>query len=111
MQWLADQKALPEDQRDPDLKSLTLESYRNFKAREAERIADVLGVNELILLGWTDHEIYFDLDKAHELADVIRKVAPDIVITRFPLDDGPTINDHPTTSRIVMKALEVVRIQ
>ena len=108
MQWLADQKALPEDQRDPDLKSLTLESYRNFKAREAERIADVLGVHELILLGWTDHEIYFDLDKAHELADVIRKVAPDIVITRLPVDNGPSINDHPTTGRIVMKALEIV---
>jgi len=108
MQWLADQRALPEDQRDPDLKLLTLESYRNFKAREAERIADVLGVHELILLGWTDHEIYFDLDKAHELADVIRKVAPDIVITRLPVDNGPSINDHPTTGRIVMKALEIV---
>ena len=108
MQWLVDQKAMPEDKRDPNLGSLTLENYREFKAREAERIADVLGVHELILLGWTDHEIYFDLDKVHELADIIRKVEPDIVITRFPLDDGPTINDHPTTSRIVMKALEVV---
>ena len=108
MQWLADQKALPEHKRDPDLKTMTLETYRDFKAREAERIADVLGVNELILLGWTDHEIYFDLDKAHELADVIRKVAPDIVITHFPVDNGPSINDHPTSGRIVMKALKIV---
>ena len=108
MQWLADQKALPEHKRDPDLKTMTLETYRHFKAREAERIADVLGVNELILLGWTDHEIYFDLDKAHELADIVRKVAPDIVITRFPVDNGPSINDHPTSGRIVMKALEIV---
>ena len=107
MQWLEDQKAKPEGERDPDLATMTLEEYRQFKAREAERIADVLGLHELILLGWTDHEIYFDLDKVHELADVIQRVKPDIVITRFPLDDGPTINDHPTTGRLVMKAIEV----
>ena len=108
MQWLADQKALPEDKRDPNLKSLTLDGYKDFKAREAERIAEILGVHELILLGWTDHEIYFDLDKVHQLADIIRRVKPDIVITRFPSDTGSTTNDHPVTGRIVMKALEVV---
>ena len=46
MQWLADQKALPEDKRDPNLKSLTLDGYKDFKAREAERIAEILGVHE-----------------------------------------------------------------
>ena len=107
MQWIADQKAKPEGQRDPDLATMTLEDYRQFKKRETERIADLLGVHNLIMLGWTDHEIYFDLDKVHEIAEVIRKVKPDIVITHYPWADGPTINDHPSTGRIVMKAIEV----
>ena len=108
MQWLADERAKPESERDPDLATMTLDDYRKFKARETERIAEAVGVDELIQLGWTDHEIYFDLDKVHELADIIRRVEPDIIITRYPKDEGATFNDHPMTGRIVMKALEVV---
>ena len=108
MQWIHDQEALPKEQRDPDLETMTLESYRQFKKREIERIAEVLGVTELVMLGWTDHEVYFDLDKVQELADVIRRVKPDIVITHFPMDDGPSPNDHAIMGRLVMKALEVV---
>ena len=109
MQWLIDQESKPPGERDPDVDTMNLEDYRQFKKREAERIADVLGVSDLVLLGWTDHEIYFDLDKVAEMADVIRRVRPDIVITRLPIDDGPTSNDHPNTGRIVVKALEVVK--
>lgn len=109
MQWLADQKAMPQNQRDPALKSLTLESYRNFKARESERVAEILGVHELIMLGWKDHEIYFDLEKVHQIADLIMKIKPDILITHIPADDSPVIDDHPSTGRIVMKALEVAQ--
>ena len=108
MQWLADERAKPESERDPDLATMTLDDYRKFKARETERIAEAVGVDELVQLGWTDHEIYFDLDKVHELADIIRRVEPDIIITRYPKDEGATFNDHPMTGRIVMKALEVV---
>ena len=109
MQWLYDQEKKPKNERDPGIDTMTLEDYRQFKKREAERVADVLGVSELILLGWTDHEIYFDLEKVAEMADVIRRVRPDILITRLPIDPGPTENDHPNTGRIVMKALEVVQ--
>ena len=95
MQWLADERGKPESERDPDLATMTLDDYRRFKARETERIAEAVGVDELIQLGWTDHEIYFDIDKVHELADIIRRVEPDIIITRYPKDEGATYNDHP----------------
>ena len=108
MQWLHDEMQKPAGERDPDVDNMTLADYRQFKRRETERIADVLGVSELITLGWTDHEIYFDLDKVNEIADIIRRVKPDILITHLPLDTGASHNDHPITGKIVMKALEVV---
>ena len=108
MQWLHDEMEKPPGERDPDVDGMTLADYRTFKRRETERIAEVLGVSELITLGWTDHEIYFDLDKVNEIADIIRRVRPDILITHVPLDTGPSHNDHPITGKIVMKALETV---
>ncbi len=108
MQWLHDEESKPAAEQDPAIARMTLEEYRNFKKREAERIAEVLGVNELVFLGWNDHEIYFDLDKVAEIAEVIRRVKPDIVITHLPIHNGAVDNDHPNTGQIVMKALETV---
>jgi LmbE family N-acetylglucosaminyl deacetylase len=108
MQWLHDEESKPESERDPAVARMTLGEYRDFKKREAERIADVLGVSELLFLGWNDHEIYFDLDKVAEVAEVIRRVRPDIVITHIPIASGGVDNDHANTGRIVMKALETV---
>ena len=53
MQWLYDQEKKPEKERDPDFANLDAEMYRDFKKRETERIAEILGV-ELVLLEWTD---------------------------------------------------------
>ena len=108
MQWLHDEESKPAAEQDPAVARMTLEEYRNFKKREAERIAEVLGVNELVFLGWNDHEIYFNLDKVAEIAEVIRRVKPDIVITHLPIHNGAVYNDHPNTGQIVMKALETV---
>jgi 4-oxalomesaconate hydratase len=106
MQWLYDQEKKPEKERDPDFANLDAEMYRDFKKRETERIAEILGV-ELVLLEWTDCEIYFDHDKVMEMAKLILKIKPDIVVTRIPTDFGMTHNDHPMTAKIVSKAIEV----
>ena len=107
MQWLHDEMEKPIGERDPDVDDMTLDDYRQFKRRETERIAEVLGVSELITLGWTDNEIYLDLEKVNEIADIIRRVRPDILITHLPLDTSPGHDDHPITGQIVMSALQV----
>ena len=106
MDWLYGEEKKSESERDPDFNNLNPETYRDFKKREAERIAKILGV-ELVLLGWTDCEIYFNHDKVMEMADLIRKIKPDILITRLPTDYGMSHNDHPMTAKIVSKAIEV----
>ena len=75
MHWLFDQEKKPEKERDPDFANLDAEMYRDFKKRETERIAEILGV-ELVLLEWTDCEIYFDHDKVMEMAKLILKIKP-----------------------------------
>jgi LmbE family N-acetylglucosaminyl deacetylase len=105
MQWLYDEERKPEAERDPAIINVTLQEYRDFKKRECERIADVIGVSELIFLGWTDGEVDFNWERVAEMRDVIMRVRPDIVITHLPVELGGTENDHPTVGRIVMNAL------
>ena len=106
MQWLHDQKLMPPEKRDPDLGELNLTNYREFKKRETERIAEVLGISELIMLGWVDGQIYFEQEKIEQIAEVIRKVKPDIFITRLPnVLSESTHDDHPETARIALKGL------
>ena len=107
MQWLHDEMQKPAGERDPDVDNMTLADYRQFKRRETERIAEVLGVSELITLGWTDNEVYLDLDKVNEIADIIRRVRPDILITHLPQETSPGHDDHSITGQIVMSALQV----
>ena len=106
MQWLYDEEKKPESERDPAIINVTLQQYRDFKKREAERIADVLGVSELIFLGWTDQEVDFNRERVTQIRDIIMRVRPDIVITHLPIQQGGGENDHPMVGRIVMNALE-----
>ena len=105
MQWLLDEEAKPKSEQDPRIVNITLEQYLAFKKREAERIADVLGVNELVFLGWTDLGVDFSNERVMEVAEVILRVRPDIVLTALPFGHDHTDDDHPNVSRIVMKAI------
>ena len=105
MQWLHDEEAKPKAEQDPAIINMTLEEYRTFKKRESERIADVLGVSDLQFLEWTDSEIYFSNERVMEVAEVILRVRPDIVLTAMPFAHGHLEDDHPNVTRIVMKAI------
>jgi len=105
MQWLYDEEQKPESERDPAIINMTLQEYRAFKKREAERIADILGVSELIFLGWTDQEVDFNWERVAEIRDLIMRVRPDIVITHLPVQQSGGQDDHPTVGRIVMNAI------
>ena len=105
MQWLYDEEKKPESERDPAIINMTLQEYRAFKKREAERIADILGVSELIFLGWTDQEVDFNWERVTEMRDLIMRVRPDIVVTHLPVQQSGGQDDHPTVGRIVMNAI------
>lgn len=105
MQWLYDEERKPESERDPAVANMTLEQYRDFKKREAERIADILGVTQLEFLGWTDHEVEFSWEKAEEICAVILRVKPDIVITHLPVFRAGAEDDHTVVGRIVLSGI------
>lgn len=105
MQWLHDEEAKPKSEQDPAIVNITLDKYRAFKKREAERIADVLGVNELLFLGWPDLEVSFSNERVMDVVEVILRVRPDIILTALPFSHEHLEDDHPNVSRIVMKAI------
>lgn len=105
MQWLHDEENKPVEQQDATILNVTQEQYRRFKQREAERIADILGVDELLFLGWTDHEVDFSREKVAEIADIILRVRPDVVITHLPIGLHGGEDDHPVVGRIVTSAV------
>ena len=105
MQWLHDEEQKPESEQDPAIINVTLDQYRDFKKREAERIAEILGVDELVFLGWTDQEVDFNRDRVAQIADIILRVRPDIVISHLPTGAGDVEDDHPVVGQIVMSAV------
>lgn len=105
MQWLYDEEKKPEAERDPRIMNITLEEYRQFKKREAERIADIIGVHDLRFLGWTDHEVDFSREKVAEVCDLILQVQPDIIITHLPSVRSDAEDDHTVVSQIVRTAI------
>jgi LmbE family N-acetylglucosaminyl deacetylase len=105
MQWLYDEEKKPEAERDPAIINMTLQEYRDFKKREAERIAEIVGVNDLIFMGWTDQEIDFNWERVAEIREILIRVRPDIVITHLPIGQGGAEDDHPIVGRIVMSAI------
>jgi LmbE family N-acetylglucosaminyl deacetylase len=105
MQWLHDEEAKPEAERDPAIINMTLQEYRDFKMREAERIAEIIGVSELMFLGWTDQEVDFNRERVTQIREIIMRVKPDIVVTHLPIEVGGAEDDHPIVGRIVMNAI------
>ena len=107
MQWLYDEEAKPAAERDPALATMTLAQYRDFKKRETERIAEILGVKELLFLGWTDQEIESSREKVAEICEIILRVRPDIVICHLPTGVGDVEDDHPVVGQIAASAVRM----
>lgn len=105
MQWLHDEKKKPKAERDPDLATMTLHDYQQFKKREAERIAEIVGVEELMFLGWTDQEIDFNWERVAQMREILMQVRPEIVVTHLPVGRGGAEDDHPIVGQIVMSAI------
>jgi N-acetylglucosamine malate deacetylase 1 len=81
--------------------SLGAEELAAVRSRELKDAANVLGVETLIELGLPDFGVWLVRDLLFKLADAIRQVRPDVVITHFDADYG---SDHNHTLKLVQDA-------
>ena len=66
---------------DPDVDLATLVSTRQAEQREA---ASIVGVDEVVFLGYPDGKLEPTLDLRHDLSRVIRQVRPDRIVSQSP---------------------------
>jgi LmbE family N-acetylglucosaminyl deacetylase len=84
----------------------TLDDIRALKRREAKRVAKILGVSELVLLGWPDDE-YMEITQSRvkQLRDVILRVRPDVLVTHLPLSRQAPYDAHTSVGQMVLRAI------
>ncbi len=76
------------------------------KRQEVVDACRVLGVDEVHFMGYDEQLLFVTEKLVLELAALIRRVRPDIVITHFPFDSNGLANDHTTTGQITMHAIK-----
>jgi LmbE family N-acetylglucosaminyl deacetylase len=76
-----------------------------IRKTEAQAAADLIGA-ELAWLAVPDGDLGVDEPTRHKLIELIRSVAPDVIITHPPNDYHP---DHIATSHLVMDAAQISR--
>ena len=81
-------------------KGITIDEYAAQKREEALRCGAVIGA-DVRFMPWKDAELPFDDEVAFHLADVLREIKPDIVITHWK---GSFHSDHVNTHHNVRRA-------
>ena len=80
---------------------------RNNKEQEVIEACACFGIpkEDVIFLGFDDSIIVEDPEMIRAVAQIIRKVRPQIVINHYPLEGGGIGNQHATSAKIVNHAL------
>ena len=76
------------------------------KRQEVIDACAILGVEEVYFLEYDEEYLSVTEKLVLAMAELIRTVRPDIVITHFPFDSNGLANDHATTGQITMHALK-----
>ena len=84
--------------------SLTTDRIVKIRRKEQEEAADVLGVKELIWLGYPDSELYPSLEARSKLIELIRKKKPEAVFTVDPWLAYEAHPDHISTGTMASEA-------
>ena len=92
---------------DPDV---TPEQLATTRMAEQRAAADILGVNEIVHLGYPDGYLVPSLDVRRDITRQIRRFRPDLVITQNPqrrLDHNPFIGhpDHLATGEATLASV------
>ncbi len=88
-------------------KELMGSKLRDIRKRESRRAADVVGINELVWLGYQDGYVEYTLDLRRDLGRLFRRYRPHRFMV---MDPTPTIDDfinHPDHRAIGQACLDV----
>lgn len=92
---------------DPEM---TREKLAAIRAKEQKQAADILGVKDVIMLGFEDGYLYPDLELRKAIARVIRQGKPDAIISQDPTSRflAPSYINHPdhiAVGEVVMRSI------
>jgi LmbE family N-acetylglucosaminyl deacetylase len=82
-----------------------LEKIKQAKAAESEEAARVLGVKEMIHMGYDDEPLLLDRKSVLAVGEKIRQIRPDIIVTHHPNEYSH--DDHAVAGNLVSKSLTV----
>ena len=83
----------------------SMEEMKALRHREARRVAEITGISELILLGWPDeYPMSVTEERVIEMAEVIQKVKPDVIVTHIPVGKSRHEDQHKRIGMIVLQA-------
>jgi LmbE family N-acetylglucosaminyl deacetylase len=86
------------------LKRLDATKARQIREREARRAGALLGLAELIFLGYPDWAVAQHQEAIQQdLVSILKRIAPDTIYLPHPLDDHP---DHQPVSHLVKSAIQ-----
>lgn len=89
---------------------MTREKLAAIRAREQKQAAEILGVKEVVFLGFEDGYLYPDLDLRKAVARAIRQGRPDAIISSDPTSRfiAPSYLNHPdhiAVGEVVMRSI------
>jgi len=101
-----DEKRKAKGQRDEKLAAATVKEIEDFKAEEIKGAARELGITDVRFMHVEDDIVLVKEETILEVADLIRREKPDILITHHPLQEGGLLTTHPIIGQIVMLGYE-----
>ncbi len=91
---------------DPEM---TREKLADMRRKEQLAAAEILGISDVIFMGFEDGYLYPDLELRKAVAREIRKVRPDVIISQDPTNRyfTPYINhpDHIAVGEVVFRSI------
>jgi LmbE family N-acetylglucosaminyl deacetylase len=87
-------------------REITSEELVKIRAAEQREACYVLGVKELVMLGYSDGELEDTKEFRREIVRAIRRFRPDVVLTSNPfLNNNFTHRDHRMVGQVTMDAM------
>jgi len=87
--------------------NLLIKERSDVKGKEVLEACKLLGVSNVYFLGADDAILLVNETVIRQLARLMRKLRPNIVLTHFPKEDGGVGGPHAVTGQIVMYAMQL----